>query len=109
MNPPLDPQKRYAGKPLVRLLDAYVLWAIGALPPAQEASLQQMTPKLRQTWNRTEEHWQDVLASEMHFPATMPATIREMWEKNQTIAVTSRVTLTPLDFAHMFVDQNFNR
>jgi len=109
MNPPIDLQRRYAGKPLLRLLDAYVLWAIGALPSEQETLLEQMTPKLRQTWNRTEDRWHDVLASRMQFPATMAATIREMWEKNQAIAATSGVTLTPTDFAYVFVDQNFNQ
>jgi hypothetical protein len=84
-------------------------WAIGVLPREREALLQQMTPKLQQTWNRTEEHWHDVLAAQMRFPATMPATIREMWQQNQAIAATSRVTLTPVDFAYMFVDQNLNQ
>lgn len=109
MNSPVDSKQRYAGKPLVRLLDAYVLWAIGALPTEQAALLQQMTPKLRQTWNRTEDHWHDVVASQMQFPATMPASIRETWQRNQAVAATGRVTLTPVDFACMFVDQNFNR
>ena len=108
MNPPVDPQRRYAGKPLVRLLDAYVLWVVGALPPEQESLLVQMTPKLRQTWNRSEEHWHEVLAAQMQFPATMPTAIRDMWRKNQAIAAASRATLTPVDFAYMFVDQNFN-
>ena len=93
----------------MRLLDAYVLWAIGALPSEQEALLAQMTPKLQKTWNRTEDCWHDVLASQMHFPDTMTATIREMWQKNQAIAASSRATLTPQDFAYMFVDQNFNQ
>jgi hypothetical protein len=109
MNPPVDPQQRYAGKPLVRLLDAYVLWVIGALPAEQESLLVQMTPKLQQTWNRSEQHWHEVLAGQMQFPATMPAAIREMWQKNQAIAASSRGTLTPVDFAYMFVDQNFNQ
>ena len=108
MNPPVDPQRRYAGNPLVRLLDAYVLWVIGALPPEQESLLEQMAPKLRHTWNRSEQHWHEVLASQMQFPATMPSAIHDIWQKNQAIAVASRATLTPVDFAYMFVDQNFN-
>jgi len=109
MNSPVDPQSRYAGKPLVRLLDAYVLRAIGALPLEQETLLQQMTPKLRQTWNRTEDHWHEVLAAQMQFPPTMPTMLRDMWQKNQSIARTNKVTLSPLEFAYMFVDQNFNK
>ncbi len=93
----------------MKLLDAYVLWVIGSLPPEQETLLQQMTAKLRQTWNRTGEHWHEVLAAEMQFPPSMPMAIRDMWRKNQSIAENSGVKLAPVDFAHMFVDQNFNR
>lgn len=103
----MDLQKRYDGKPLVRLLDAYVLWSIGMLPPEQDALFQQMTPKLRQVWNRQGERWYDVVASEMGFPETMPASIRAIWEKNQAIAEVNNTTLSPTDFAYMFVDQNF--
>jgi hypothetical protein len=109
MNPPVDPQRRYDGKPLLRLLDSYVLWVIGELRDEQESLLEQMAPMLRQTWNRSQELWHEVLVAEMHFPATMPTAIREIWQKNQAIAATSGVTLTPLDFAYMFVDQNFSQ
>jgi hypothetical protein len=43
----------------------------------------------------------------MQFPATMPVAVREMWQKNQAIAAANKITLTPVDFAYMFVDQNF--
>ena len=107
MNPPIDLQHRYAGKPLLRLLDAYVLWIIGALPTEQEASLVEMTPNLQRAWNRKEEQWYEVLEAEMQFPPTMAADIREIWQKNQGIAAANSVTLTPLHFTYMFVDQNF--
>jgi hypothetical protein len=84
------------------------LWAISALPQEQEALLQQMTPKLQQTWDRKEDHWHDILAAQMRFPATMPDTIREMWQKNQVIATTNQATLSLVEFAYMFVDQNFS-
>jgi hypothetical protein len=45
----------------------------------------------------------------MQFPAAMPAAIRDMWRKNQEIAASGRAMLSPVDFAHMFVDQNFNQ
>jgi hypothetical protein len=104
-----DLQRRYAEKPMVKLLDAYVLWAIDALPPDQNAALQQMAPRLRQTWNRTEENWHDVVAAQMQFPPNMPAIIRDMWQKNQTITANSKASLTLQDFTCLFVDQNFNR
>ena len=36
----------YAGKPFLRLLDAFMLWSIGALDDATNAKLEAMTPKL---------------------------------------------------------------
>jgi hypothetical protein len=38
---------RYDGKPLWRLLDLYVLWAIGELTPDQEGNLNKLAPKLQ--------------------------------------------------------------
>jgi hypothetical protein len=38
---------RYDGKPLLRLLDMYVLWAIGKLPPDQEDVMNRAAPKLQ--------------------------------------------------------------
>jgi hypothetical protein len=105
----VDPQRRYAGKPLVRFLDAYVLWTIGALPQEQNSQLQQMTPKLRETWKCSGEHWHEALASAMQFPATLPDAIREMWTKNKALDSANRSKLSPLDFAYLFVDQNFNQ
>lgn len=107
MDPQPDLQSRYAGNPLLRLLDAYVLWCLGSLPPDQEALLQQMTPHLQQTWKRSEKQWHEVLAAQMQLPANMPDLIRENWQKNQVIAAANKVTLTPLSFTHLFVDENF--
>lgn len=38
---------RYDGKPLLRLLDVYVLWAIGELPPDREDGLKRMAPSCK--------------------------------------------------------------
>src|SRR5262245_24886459 len=103
-----DLQHRYEGKPMLKVLECYVLWTIDALPPQQDVLLQKMAPRLREIWNRTEGLWHDIVAAQMQFPPTMPATIRDMWRKNQIIAADNKVALTPLDFTYMFVDQNFN-
>ena len=39
---------RYAGKPFLRVLECYVLWAIGELTSEHEKLLVTMTPKLRE-------------------------------------------------------------
>lgn len=42
---------RYADKPLLRLVDSFVLKCIGELDESSEARLREMEPKLRQVYN----------------------------------------------------------
>jgi|SRR5919108_2176103 hypothetical protein len=97
--------QRYQGKPLLRLLECYVLWAIGQLPETDANTLQEMTPKLQAVY-RTQGDWQQVIASAVNLPPNMPDLIRDVWAKNTEIARKSGVTLTPQQFAEVFVDQN---
>ena len=97
---------RYEGKPLLRLLELYVIDAVGALPPEQAKSLENMAPKLCQIYGTTGD-WRAAIAKAMSFPETMPGSIREMWNKNQEIARQDGTSLTAEAFAVMFVDANF--
>ena len=42
-----ETSERYAGRPFLRLLDAYVLWAIGELDEESDARLLEITPDLQ--------------------------------------------------------------
>ena len=95
---------RYEGKPLLRLLELYVIDAVGALPPEQAKSLETMAPKLCQIYGTTGD-WRAAIAKAI--PETMPGSIREMWNKNQAIARQDGTSLTAEAFAVMFVDANF--
>jgi hypothetical protein len=96
---------RYQGKPLLRLLECYVLWVIDQLSEADTNTLREMTPKLQAVY-RTQGNWQQVIASAVNFPSNMPNLIRDAWAANTEIARKSGVTLAPQQFAEMFVDQN---
>jgi hypothetical protein len=96
---------RYQGKPLLRLLECYVLWTINELPEKEADALQAMTPKLRSIF-QAEGNWQEVIAAAVKLPATMPAMIRESWHENIEIPQKSDAILTPQQFAEIFVDQN---
>jgi hypothetical protein len=96
---------RYQGKPLLRLLECYVLWAIGHLPEKEASQLRAMTPKL-QSIDRVRGDWPHVIATAVQLPAAMPTLIRELWVKNTEIARHNHAMLTPQQFAEMFVDQN---
>lgn len=100
------PNPRYEGKPLLRLLECYVLWAIDELPPTESSTLREMTPKLQQVYG-VQGDWQAIIVSVMELPPTMPETIRNFWAKNSEIARRNHAVLTPQQFAEMFVDQNF--
>ena len=70
------PNPRYEGRPFLRLLEFYVLWAIGELSGKQALFLEEITPKLRSTYHR-EGDWQSIIVAEMEFPPHPPAKIRE--------------------------------
>ncbi len=96
---------RYREKPFLRLLECYVLWAIDELPLARAQTLREMTPTLRSTYH-VEGDWQEIIAAVMELPENMPSLIRDLWVKNQQIARQAGATLTPQQFAEMFVDEN---
>ena len=97
---------RYDGKPLLRLLELYVLRAIGELSQAEEDKLTAMAPKLHTLYGG-DGAWHEAIAASMQMPSNMPALIQGMWAKNQEIAHANQATLTPQQFAEIFVDQNF--
>ena len=96
---------RYDGKPLLRLLELYALWAIKELGAQEAAILEQMTPKLQQT-HRRQGVWHEIIAAEMDFPENMVHQIVGLWEKNRALAGKGRENLEPEHFAQMFADQN---
>ncbi|MCB1079106.1 MAG: hypothetical protein KDM64_14895 [Verrucomicrobiae bacterium] len=96
---------RYDGKPLLRLIELYVIDAIGELQPSDAENLKSMTPKLQELY-KTEGDWRAAISKAMAFPDTMPDAIRGMWTKNQDLARQNGEILKPEDFAMMFVDAN---
>lgn len=96
---------RYQGKPLLRLLECFVLKAINELSAVDAENLKSMQPKLAKIYGK-QGSWDQIIAATMEFPENMPILIREMWDRNQGIAKQQNVTLAPQQFAEMFVDQN---
>ena len=97
---------RYEGKPLLRLLELYILHTLGELPPAEQETLTRLAPKLQAVYGGNGA-WQEAVAAAVHMPAEMPQFIRDMWDKNLEIARANNVpALTAQKFAEMFVDEN---
>jgi hypothetical protein len=97
---------RYEGKPLVRLLECYVLAAIDQLDDKQRDTLQRMEPKLAAVYNR-QGTWTEIIRDEMGFPESLPTKIREVWDNNLAALHGRGVGVDPNEFAMAFVDQNF--
>lgn len=98
--------ERYQGKPLLRLLECYVLDAIGELTSEDGARLTAMQPKLSSVYKRSGT-WQQILEAEMDFPSQLREEIIQLWLHNQKIAIDQGVSLSSQNFAEMFVDRNY--
>lgn len=98
---------RYDGKPFLRLLDSYVLDAIGHLDADAQANLTRLEPKFHQAFNATGD-WRTIVATTMKFPDGMPRAIREVWEKGRVRFVElNKQEPDPAEFTQIFVDKNF--
>jgi len=101
---PKEPQAdRYAGRPLLILLENYVLSCIGQLPADKEAGLLSVTQRVYGGGD----DWKATLRSTLQLGDSLDDSLRQMWTTNQERARQASVTLTPEDFARMIVDQNF--
>lgn len=88
---------RYAGKPFLKLLDSYVLDAIGALSPAANVALTARDP-----------HWRATVVLRMNFPAGMSDAIRQVWESGRRkFAAENGHDPDPAEFARIFIDSKF--
>jgi hypothetical protein len=90
---------RYKGKPLLRLMELYVLSVIGETSTDEEITLEKMTPRLQQLYG-TSGSWQDAIVAAVGFPASFPDDVRGRWEDNKFSGQTQ-----PQQFAEMIVDQ----
>lgn len=102
---PSTSPERYAEKPMLRLLELYVLWSLDHLSEDDASRLEAMAAKLTGTFGG-DGRWQDAISTAMELPENMPELIRETWSKNQEIAVANSVELPAQTFAEMFVDSN---
>jgi hypothetical protein len=100
-----DPGARSRGKPLLFLLEDYVLDTIGALDPEKGRNM----PSLIRPVFGGGDDWRATLRTVLDLGDTVDDSIRRQWERNQKIARENNVTLTPQDFARLVVDQNFSR
>lgn len=98
---------RYAGKPFLKLVDSYVLDAIGHLDEVSDAALTAMEPQFHAAFGMAGP-WRVIVSDNMKFPEGMPGAIREIWDKGRVRFVDANGhEPDPAEFARIFVDTNF--
>jgi hypothetical protein len=94
---------RYKGRPLLILIENYVLHAIGCLPPEK---IERMAAAVQRQWGGGPD-WCATVREVLDIKDTLDDNLRAMWERNQVTARESGETLTPDTFARMIADVNF--
>jgi hypothetical protein len=97
---------RYDGKPFLRLLDCYILKAIGHLDPQHNEGLRKMEPKLASIYG-TALPWDRIVADQMEFPNTFPEEIRRAWDGYLTWSRQNGIAADPEEFVAKFMESNF--
>lgn len=95
--------ERYRGRPLLLILENYVLAAIGELPADKHTG---MTKIVQATFGGGTD-WMQTVRAQLHLGDGLDTNLRGMWERNQVIAAQNGVALQPVQFAKMVADQNF--
>src|SRR5690348_9612172 len=101
-SPEAEPE-RYRGRPLLVVLENYILAAIGELPAEKQAGV----AKIVQTVFGGGTDWMKTVRGHLQLGDGLDADLRGMWERNQATATQSGVALHPVQFAKMVADQNF--
>jgi hypothetical protein len=93
-------------RPFLKLLKAYLLRAIDALPEENHIALTALEPKLQATYSYRAS-WDLIVAKEMDFPPDFPDQVRHIWRRNCELAYQAGQKLEPLAFVEMFLKENF--
>ena len=97
---------RYEERPFLKLLDCYVLRAIGQLDDVQAAALQSIEPQLAAVYGQ-EMPWFQLVSDQMQFPEDVDASIQQVWVAAQMKAGEQGAEIDPSEFTRQFVDTNF--
>lgn len=95
---------RYDGKPLLRLVELWILWIIGEIDPQDVARLTEMEPSLRQTWS-LDGAWHEMIEELLQLPPAMRDELRAMWQRNLQTAREHGVPASVEMFSQSIADQ----
>ena len=95
--------ERYKGRPLLIIIENYVLDCLGALEPERQ---QQVRAIVQRTFGGGAD-WKQTMRGVLHLGDSLDEQLRHMWQQNQELAGASGTVLPPVQFAKMVADQNF--
>ena len=94
---------RYNGRPLLMIMENYVLDCIGELPQDKQEAMRMVVQKAFGGGA----DWKKTVRQQVDLKDTVDDSIRQMWENNKRIARENNTVLHPVQFAKMFADENF--
>lgn len=94
---------RYVGRPLLIVLENYVLDCIGALEPEKQVIARSMVQRV---WGGGDD-WKATVRAQLQMKPSLDESLRGMWSRNQELAKEEHQPLHPVQFAKMIADQNF--
>jgi hypothetical protein len=94
---------RYEGRPLLIILENYVLDCIGAL---ESERWQQVQAVVQRAFGGGAD-WKQTVRGVLQIGDGLDEQLRLMWQRNQEIARANGAVLHPAQFARMVADQNF--
>jgi len=98
---------RYANRPLLRLVDCYLLDLIGELPHDQAELLPQLVPRLQRTFCSARVTWQELVEDQLALLPEARNEIIRFWAGYQAHHRALGREVTPAEFVIEFTGQNF--
>lgn len=95
---------RYAGRPLLRLIECYVLDAIDELDAADAERLRWTAPKITEALGSVYTTWQGAVKDALDLPDTFPDSLRSDWKANRSAAQAAGSEITAEEFAAAVAD-----
>lgn len=97
---------RYKDRPLLRLLDCYILDAIGQLPAQQEEALKRLEPGLQEAFG-SQGGWREIVEEHVGFLPSAAMQMEIVWAGYQEMQKEQGGEIVPAEFVRGFVAQNF--
>ena len=102
---PENDRDRYEGRPLLLILEYYVLDCIGELEDAKRALMREWIQSA--FGEQAGDDWRAAVRGQLRLGDTLDQALAEMWFEKSKLAADANVPLAADVFARMLVDQNF--